>query len=128
MAAARGRRAHQAGLPGAAAGVAARRAGAVGRGSLAALTAEEARPPRLRPHLRAMAASPRGSGRSFLRSMVSYQPVRMVRALVRGMKGNHHQPRGVLYIMDTLGLSGRTKGIIDLALHLDPQRYKPYFC
>ena len=34
----------------------------------------------------------------------------------------------VLYIMDTLGLSGRTKGIIDLALHLDPSRYKPMFC
>jgi glycosyltransferase involved in cell wall biosynthesis len=36
--------------------------------------------------------------------------------------------RSVLYIMDTLGLSGRTKGIIDLALHLDPQRYRPVFC
>ena len=34
----------------------------------------------------------------------------------------------VLYIMDTLGLSGRTKGIIDLALHLDPERYTPVFC
>ena len=39
---------------------------------------------------------------------------------------NHARP--VLYIMDTLGLSGRTKGIIDLALHLDPARYKPIFC
>lgn len=37
-------------------------------------------------------------------------------------------PRQVLYIMDTLGLSGRTKGIIDLALHLDPLRYRPVFC
>lgn len=36
--------------------------------------------------------------------------------------------RPVLYIMDTLGLSGRTKGIIDLALHLDPKRYRPIFC
>ncbi|HZJ68091.1 MAG TPA: hypothetical protein VFD36_31525 [Kofleriaceae bacterium] len=36
--------------------------------------------------------------------------------------------RPVLYIMDTLGLSGRTKGIIDLALHLDPDRYRPIFC
>ncbi|HEY0992559.1 MAG TPA: glycosyltransferase [Kofleriaceae bacterium] len=36
--------------------------------------------------------------------------------------------RPVLYIMDTLGLSGRTKGIIDLALHLDPERYRPIFC
>jgi len=36
--------------------------------------------------------------------------------------------RSVLYIMDTLGLSGRTKGIIDLALHLDPARYTPVFC
>lgn len=36
--------------------------------------------------------------------------------------------RSVLYIMDTLGLSGRTKGIIDLALHLDPHRYRPVFC
>ena len=34
-------------------------------------------------------------------------------------------PRPVLYVMDTLGLSGRTKGIIDLALHLDPARYRP---
>ncbi|HWO21449.1 MAG TPA: glycosyltransferase [Kofleriaceae bacterium] len=34
----------------------------------------------------------------------------------------------VLYIMDTLGLSGRTKGIIDLALALDPARYRPIFC
>ena len=34
----------------------------------------------------------------------------------------------VLYVMDTLGLSGRTKGIIDLALHLDPARYRPVFC
>lgn len=38
------------------------------------------------------------------------------------------EARSVLYIMDTLGLSGRTKGIIDLALHLDPQRYRPVFC
>ena len=37
-------------------------------------------------------------------------------------------PRPVLYVMDTLGLSGRTKGIIDLALHLDPARYRPVFC
>lgn len=37
-------------------------------------------------------------------------------------------PRTVLYVMDTLGLSGRTKGIIDLALHLDPARYRPVFC
>lgn len=37
-------------------------------------------------------------------------------------------PRRVLYIMDTLGLSGRTKGIIDLALNLDPTRYQPMFC
>lgn len=36
--------------------------------------------------------------------------------------------RVVLYVMDTLGLSGRTKGIIDLALHLDPGRYRPVFC
>lgn len=36
--------------------------------------------------------------------------------------------RSVLYIMDTLGLSGRTKGYIDLALHLDPARYRPVFC
>ncbi len=34
----------------------------------------------------------------------------------------------VLYIMDTLGLSGRTKGIIDLALALDGRRYRPIFC
>jgi len=39
---------------------------------------------------------------------------------------NNAQP--VLYIMDTLGLSGRTKGIIDLALNLDPDRYRPVFC
>ena len=39
-----------------------------------------------------------------------------------------HEPRTVLYVMDTLGLSGRTKGIIDLALHLDPRRYRPRFC
>jgi glycosyltransferase involved in cell wall biosynthesis len=36
--------------------------------------------------------------------------------------------RPVLYIMDTLGLSGRTKGIIDLSLHLDRRRYRPIFC
>jgi len=34
----------------------------------------------------------------------------------------------VLYVMDTLGVSGRTKGIIDLALHVDPSRYRPVFC
>jgi glycosyltransferase involved in cell wall biosynthesis len=39
-----------------------------------------------------------------------------------------HGGKTVLYIMDTLGLSGRTKGIIDLALHLDPSRYRPMFC
>lgn len=33
----------------------------------------------------------------------------------------------VLYVMDTLGLSGRTKGYIDLALALDPARYRPLF-
>ena len=37
-------------------------------------------------------------------------------------------PLAVLYVMDTLGLSGRTKGIIDLALHLDPDRYRAVFC
>ena len=37
-------------------------------------------------------------------------------------------PKKVLYVMDTLGLSGRTKGIIDLALNLDPERYTPMFC
>jgi len=36
--------------------------------------------------------------------------------------------RPVLYIMDTLGLSGRTKGYIDLALALDPKRYRAVFC
>jgi glycosyltransferase involved in cell wall biosynthesis len=45
--------------------------------------------------------------------------------LDRNMK---NAPEPVLYIMDTLGLSGRTKGIIDLALHLDPSRYRPIFC
>ncbi len=34
----------------------------------------------------------------------------------------------VLYVMDTLGVSGRTKGYIDLALHLDARRYRPVFC
>ena len=38
------------------------------------------------------------------------------------------EPKPVLYVMDTLGLSGRTKGIIDLALNLDPARYRPLFC
>jgi len=37
-------------------------------------------------------------------------------------------PRPVLYVMDSLGLSGRTKGIIDLSLHLDPHRFRPVFC
>jgi glycosyltransferase involved in cell wall biosynthesis len=40
----------------------------------------------------------------------------------------NNSARPVLYIMDTLGLSGRTKGIIDLALALDPARYRPMFC
>jgi glycosyltransferase involved in cell wall biosynthesis len=44
------------------------------------------------------------------------------------MKVMSNDARPVLYIMDTLGLSGRTKGIIDLALHLDPARYRPIFC
>jgi glycosyltransferase involved in cell wall biosynthesis len=34
----------------------------------------------------------------------------------------------VLYVLDTLGLSGRTQGFIDLALRLDPSRYRPVFC
>jgi glycosyltransferase involved in cell wall biosynthesis len=42
------------------------------------------------------------------------------------VKGNG--AKKVLYVMDTLGLSGRTKGIIDLALNLDPARYTPIFC
>lgn len=40
----------------------------------------------------------------------------------------NNEARPVLYLMDTLGLSGRTKGYIDLALHLDPRRYRPIFC
>jgi glycosyltransferase involved in cell wall biosynthesis len=40
----------------------------------------------------------------------------------------NNEAHPVLYVMDTLGLSGRTKGIIDLALHLDPRRYRPIFC
>jgi glycosyltransferase involved in cell wall biosynthesis len=46
----------------------------------------------------------------------------------RTTNGAHTGARPVLYIMDTLGLSGRTKGIMDLALHLDPERYRPVFC
>jgi glycosyltransferase involved in cell wall biosynthesis len=38
------------------------------------------------------------------------------------------EPRTILYVLDTLGLSGRTQGIIDLALRLDPRRYRPVFC
>src|SRR5678815_2824331 len=60
---------------------------------------------------------------------------RMVRTLVHAMKPAMkpeataaNGARGILYIMDTLGLSGRTKGYIDLALHLDPARYRPVFC
>lgn len=37
-------------------------------------------------------------------------------------------PSAVLFVMDSLGVSGRTKGIIDLALHLDPRRFRPVFC
>jgi len=37
-------------------------------------------------------------------------------------------PKKVLYVLDSLGLSGRTKGIIDVALNLDPERYAPVFC
>jgi len=44
------------------------------------------------------------------------------------VNGSTGRPKTVVYIMDTLGLSGRTKGIIDLALHLDPARYRPMFC
>lgn len=44
------------------------------------------------------------------------------------MSNDANGARPVLYVMDTLGLSGRTKGIIDLALHLDPKRYRPIFC
>lgn len=51
-----------------------------------------------------------------------------VRNGVAGAVQSRGRPRRVLYIMDTLGLSGRTKGYIDLALHLDPERYQPYFC
>jgi glycosyltransferase involved in cell wall biosynthesis len=38
------------------------------------------------------------------------------------------EPKTVLYVLDTLGVSGRTKGYIDLALHLDARRYRPVFC
>jgi glycosyltransferase involved in cell wall biosynthesis len=39
-----------------------------------------------------------------------------------------NDPQAVLYVVDSLGLSGRTKGFIDLALHLDNARYRPMFC
>ena len=44
------------------------------------------------------------------------------------MTERHPAARTVLYVLDTLGLSGRTKGFIDLALSLDPARYRPVFC
>lgn len=31
----------------------------------------------------------------------------------------------VLYVVDSLGLSGKTRGLVELALRLDPARYKP---
>jgi glycosyltransferase involved in cell wall biosynthesis len=37
-------------------------------------------------------------------------------------------PRKVLYVLDSLGLSGRTKGIMDVALNLDRARFEPVFC
>src|SRR5262249_38918750 len=125
VAAGRGHRPPQARLPRAAAGVAARRARDLGRGPLAPLGAAPARHLRLRLHPRTVAAPPRRAGRPLLRPLVPDQPLRLVRPLVRRMKKG---TRVVLYVMDTLGVSGRTKGIIDLALHLDPARYRPAFC
>src|SRR5439155_25381277 len=104
-------------------------------GPVAAVAAQEARDLRLRPHLRAVAAPPRGGRRPLVRPVVPDQPVGLVRALVCIMMNGHARGRNgsngvrtVLYIMDTLGLSGRTKGYIDLALHLDPARYRAVFC
>jgi len=35
------------------------------------------------------------------------------------------QPKGtILYLVDGLGLSGKTKGLVDLITHLDPRRYQ----
>ena len=31
----------------------------------------------------------------------------------------------VLYVVDSLGLSGKTLGLVNLALRLDPARYRP---
>ena len=33
--------------------------------------------------------------------------------------------RNVLYVVDSLGLSGKTLGLVNLALRLDPARYRP---
>lgn len=36
--------------------------------------------------------------------------------------------RQLLYIVDGLGLSGKTKALVDLACHVDPRRFRPHVC
>jgi glycosyltransferase involved in cell wall biosynthesis len=39
-----------------------------------------------------------------------------------------NSPKTVLYLVDALGLGGKTKSLVDLALRLDPERYRPVVC
>ena len=41
---------------------------------------------------------------------------------------NQKAPATVLYVVDALGLGGKTKSLVDLACNLDPERYQPVVC
>ena len=70
-------------------------------------------------------AAPRG-GRAGpqLRPVVPGEPGRLVRALDRGAQGGMSGAATVLYLVDGLGLSGKTKALVDLVAGLDPTRYR----
>src|SRR5688572_32913523 len=45
-----------------------------------------------------------------------------------GRNGSGQRPSTVLYLVDGLGLSGKTKSMVELARGLDPRRYRAEVC
>src|SRR5262245_24758103 len=60
--------------------------------------------------------------------MTATQQVASEPVLIRPDDNTRSNKGTVLYLVDALGLGGKTKSLVDLASHLDPTRYQAVVC
>src|SRR5262249_35859509 len=112
----------QAGFQSSAAGVAGRRTCAVGGRPARAVGIAQVGSLQLVAYRSHVEGAYQPAGGFQLRSVVFAQSVRLVRSLDRGAG---RVSRCVMLVVDGLGLSGKTKALVDLAVGLDRRRFEP---